>query len=60
MGYARDLYQLPAFRETTDFTSFGGLVRGPAPTFVNEAPWRIRVEPRLADWDLPPGRDGLR
>ena len=58
-GYARDLYQLPAFRETTDFTSFGGLVRGPAPTFVNEAPWRIRVEPRLADWDQPPGRDGL-
>jgi hypothetical protein len=53
------LYQLPAFRETTDFTSFGGLVRGPAPTFVNEAPWRIQVEPRLADWDQPPGREGL-
>ena len=58
-GYARDLYQLPAFRETTDFTSFGGLVRGPKPTFVNEAPWRIQVEPRLADWDQAPGREGL-
>ncbi len=58
-GYARDLYQLPAFRDTTDFASFGGLVRGPKPTFVNEAPWRIRVEPYLADWDEAPGRDRL-
>ncbi len=58
-GYARDLYQLPAFRETTDFASFGGLVRGPKPTFVSEAPWRIKVEPRLADWDEAPGRDRL-
>jgi glutathione S-transferase/putative glutathione S-transferase len=57
--YARDLYTLPAFRETTDFSSFGGLTRGPKPTFLNDAPWRIRVEPRLADWDAPPGRDRL-
>ena len=56
-AYARDLYRLPAFRETTDFASFGGLVRGPKPTFVNDGSWRIRVEPRLADWDAPPGRD---
>jgi glutathionyl-hydroquinone reductase len=58
-GYARDLYRLPAFRETSDFASFGGLVRGPKPTFVNEAPWRIRVEPRLADWDVTPDRGKL-
>ena len=58
-GYARDLYQRPAFRETTDFSSFGGLVRGPKPTFVNDAPWRIGVEPHLADWDEPAGRDHL-
>jgi glutathione S-transferase/putative glutathione S-transferase len=58
-GYARDLYRLPAFRETTDFTAFGGLVRGPRPTFVTDAPWRLSVEPRLADWDDPPGRDEL-
>ena len=58
-AYARDLYRLPAFRETTDFSSFGGLVRGPKPSFVNDAPWRIRVEPRLADWSEPPGRDHL-
>jgi glutathionyl-hydroquinone reductase len=58
-GYARDVYQRPAFRETTDFSSFGGLVRGPKPTFVNDAPWRIRVEPHLADWDGPAGRDHL-
>jgi glutathionyl-hydroquinone reductase len=56
-GYARDLYQWPAFRETTDFSSFDGLVRGPRPTFVNDAPWRLRVEPLLADWDEPAGRD---
>jgi glutathionyl-hydroquinone reductase len=58
-GYARDLYQLPAFRETTDFASFAGLVRGPKPAFVTDAPWRIKVEPRLADWDEAPGRDRL-
>ena len=57
--YARDLYQHPAFRDTTDFSAFGGLVRGPKPTFVNDAPWRIRVEPHLADWDEPAGRDHL-
>jgi len=58
-GYARDLYQLPAFRDTTDFAAFGGLVRGPRPTFVTDAPWRIHVEPRLADWAQAPGRDKL-
>jgi putative glutathione S-transferase len=58
-GYTRDLYQMPAFGETTDFTAFGGLVRGPRPSFVNEAPWRLSVEPRLAEWDEPPGRDSL-
>ena len=58
-AYARDLYRLPAFRETTDFASFDGLVRGPKPSFVNDAPWRIQVEPRRADWDEPPGRDHL-
>ncbi len=57
--YARDLYQHPAFRETTDFTSFGGLVRGPRPSFLNEGSWRIEVEPRLADWDAPTDRARL-
>jgi putative glutathione S-transferase len=52
-GYARDLYQHPAFRETTDFAAFGGLVEGPRPSFVNDAPWRIEVEPAHADWDAP-------
>ena len=58
-AYARDLYRLPAFRQTTDFTSFGGLVRGPKPSFLNDASWRLEVEPRLADWAAPPGRDHL-
>jgi glutathione S-transferase/putative glutathione S-transferase len=58
-GYARDLYQLPAFRETTDFASFGGLARGPKPSFLNPGPRRIKVKPLLADWDQPAGRERL-
>jgi putative glutathione S-transferase len=58
-GYARDLYRLPAFRDTTDFSALGGLARGPRPTFLHDAPWRIRVEPHLADWAEPPGRERL-
>src|SRR3989440_1355657 len=42
-AYARDLYQRPAFRDTTDFTSFGGLTRGPKPSFLNDGSWRIKV-----------------
>jgi glutathionyl-hydroquinone reductase len=58
-GYARDVYQRPAFRQTTDFAAFGGLTRGPKPSFLNDGPQRITVEPRLADWDSPPGRAPL-
>jgi glutathionyl-hydroquinone reductase len=58
-GYARDLYQRPAFRETTDFGAFGRFGTGPKPSFVNEAPWRIDVEPARADWDSPHHRDAL-
>jgi hypothetical protein len=46
-------------RDTTDFASYRGLADGPKPTFLHAAPWRIDVEPRLADWDAPPGRDHL-
>ena len=48
-----------AFRERRGPDPVNGLVRGPKPSFVTDAPWRIHVEPRLADWDEPPGRDGL-
>jgi putative glutathione S-transferase len=58
-AYARDLYRCPAFRGTTDFSAFGGLVAGPKPSFLNDAPWRLHVEPYLADWDADPGRDRL-
>lgn len=58
-GYARDLYQHPPFRETTDFAAFGGLLAGPRPSFVNDAPWRIDVEPAQADWDAPHHRETL-
>jgi putative glutathione S-transferase len=58
-GYARDLYQRPAFRDTTEFASFGGLLRGPKPTFLNDGAWRIKVTPRQADWDAPAGRERL-
>jgi len=57
--YARDLYQHPAFRDTTDFSSFGGLIRGPRPSFLHDAPWRIEVEPHLAEWDAPSHREQL-
>jgi glutathione S-transferase/putative glutathione S-transferase len=50
-SYARDLYAHTAFRDSTDFTSFGRLARGgPKPSFVVDAPWRLRVEPRLPGW----------
>jgi hypothetical protein len=49
-GYARDLYQRPAFRDTTDFAAFGMFAAGPRPSFFNDASWRIRVEPVHADW----------
>jgi putative glutathione S-transferase len=58
-GYARDLYQHPAFRETTDFGAFGRFGAGPKPSFVNDAPWRIDVEPAQADWDSPHHREAL-
>ena len=41
-GYARDLYQRPAFRDTTDFGAFGMFGAGRRPSFFNDAPWRIR------------------
>jgi glutathionyl-hydroquinone reductase len=58
-GYARDLYQHPAFRDTTDFSAFGGLARDPKPTFLRQAPWRLTIKPRPADWDVPAGREHL-
>jgi glutathionyl-hydroquinone reductase len=57
--YARDLYQRPAFRETTDFSAFARFGSGPAPSFFNAAPWRISVSPQAADWDEPHTRDRL-
>jgi len=48
-----------AFRETTDFATFGALAEGPRPSFVNDAPWRIHVEPVPADWDAPHRREAL-
>jgi len=58
-GYARDLYHLPAFRETTDFGAFARFGSGPSPSFFNDAPWRIKVDPYRADWDEPHGRERL-
>ncbi|WP_259405698.1 glutathione S-transferase C-terminal domain-containing protein [Microbispora sp. H10830] len=54
--YARDLYRLPAFRETTDFAAFRLTAR---PAFVGDGPVRIAVEPREAGWDEPHGRGAL-
>src|SRR6266487_84369 len=49
-AYARDLYQRPAFRETTDFASFARFGSGARPSFFNDADWRIPVTPFQADW----------
>lgn len=48
-----------AFRETTEFGAFGLGTRGPRPSFVNDAPWRISVEPVSADWAAPHRREAL-
>ncbi|MGI8333855.1 glutathione S-transferase C-terminal domain-containing protein [Actinomadura scrupuli] len=58
-AYARDLYQTPAFRDTTDFDSFAHFIDEPKPSFLNDSPWRIAVEPHQADWDAPHGREKL-
>ncbi len=58
-AYARDLYRLPAFRDTTDFSSFARFGPGPKPSFLNDAGWRIAVTPFRADWDAPQDRQRL-
>ena len=58
-AYARDLYQRPAFWETTDFSAFARFGAGPKPSFLNDADWRIQVARYLADWDAPHGRQQL-
>src|SRR6266496_319539 len=58
-AYARDLYRLPAFRDTTDFSSFARFGSGPKPSFLNDAGWRIAVTPFQADWDAPQDRRRL-
>ncbi len=58
-AYARDLYQLPAFRETTEFSSFARFGAGPKPSFLNDADWRIPVVPFHGDWDAPHDRQLL-
>jgi glutathionyl-hydroquinone reductase len=58
-AYACDLYQRPAFRDSTEFDSFRHFTADPKPSFFNDGPWRICVEPYLADWDSPHGREKL-
>ncbi|TDD86558.1 glutathione S-transferase C-terminal domain-containing protein [Actinomadura rubrisoli] len=55
-AYARDLYQRPAFRETTDFGTFRFDGK---PPFLGDGPARIDVEPYQADWEVPHGRERL-
>ncbi|HLZ09000.1 MAG TPA: glutathione S-transferase C-terminal domain-containing protein, partial [Chloroflexota bacterium] len=58
-AFARDLYQQPAFRETTDFGSFSRSPASPKPTFVNPTPWRLDIEPHQAYWNEPSHRERL-
>jgi glutathione S-transferase/putative glutathione S-transferase len=50
-AYARDLYRLPAFRQTTDFSALARMGSGDRPSFLNDADWRIPVAQYQADWD---------
>jgi putative glutathione S-transferase len=55
-GYARDLYQRPAFRETTDFGAIKTAYYG---GFARLNPARIIPAGPDTDWEAPPGRDRL-
>jgi glutathionyl-hydroquinone reductase len=53
-GWARELYAIPAFRETTYFDLTTPKRDGPKQVaFVNDAPWRIQVRRLSPDWDTP-------
>lgn len=54
--YARDLYRIPAFRESTDFAALRLTGR---PSYAGDGPVRIAVEPRVAGWDESHGREAL-
>lgn len=56
-AYARDLYQRRPFRDTTDFAAIARLPEAPPPPYFHDAPWRILVEPYVADWEAPHGRE---
>ncbi|MEU7827494.1 glutathione S-transferase C-terminal domain-containing protein [Nonomuraea sp. NPDC049129] len=53
-AYARDLYQHPAFRDTTDFATYRHSAFARA-----EGVKRIDVEPFQGAWDSPHGRESL-
>ncbi|MEU5881891.1 glutathione S-transferase C-terminal domain-containing protein [Spirillospora sp. NPDC047279] len=55
-GYARDLYQRPAFRGTTDFDQ---IKRHYYVTQRNVNPSGVVPKGPLTDWDEPSGREGL-
>jgi glutathionyl-hydroquinone reductase len=55
-GYARDLYALPAFRNSTKFDQ---IRRHYYMTHPNLNPTRIVPDGPLLDWDAPAGRDRL-
>jgi len=55
-GYARDLYSIPAFRETTNFDH---IKRHYFMTHSHLNPSRIVPEGPLLDWNSPHGRAAL-
>ena len=56
-GYARDLYSVPAFRDTTNFSH---IKRHYFSTHSHINPSRIVPDGPLLDWEAPHGRDRLR
>jgi glutathionyl-hydroquinone reductase len=59
-AWARDLYTIPAFRQTTLIDLTRPRIEGSKQVaFVNEAPWRIDVLHFSPDWELPHARAAL-
>jgi glutathionyl-hydroquinone reductase len=59
-SWARELYAMPAFRETTFVDVTRPKEDGPKQVaFLNEAPWRVDVRRVSPDWTAPHRREGV-
>ncbi|MDT0266118.1 glutathione S-transferase C-terminal domain-containing protein [Streptomyces sp. DSM 44915] len=58
-GYARDLYGVPAFRDTTEFDTYPLAVDEPPDARWGEGIERIAIDGVEPDWSVPHGRQTL-